>query len=463
MIDLGSETHDAGILNEGISIFQENRVILEEVITKSSVDYCVGNGFNALYHMTIEDTAEYMPSPDSTKELLFQAKQFYYQAYKTLDIENLNEFSIQVLTNLGNNLILSGRIVEALQLYDLVLSYNENFPQAVVAKADGLVFMVQTCKAARTVSLFAEIYRLYDKASKFSISEERVRYSIEVGLLRSKEMLDGYGYNTKDIQQEFNENIKEYQAHPETTKFWLDNFLGLSEHSLYCKCNGAKRDDLTIGFPGMITIEKKIIRLEIILDQLKSEFSQAKGMYYEYKCQNLFENGVHYEVVEESILVGGKYEQLRNSFRLCFGLLDKIASGVCFLYDLPIGKDEKIYFDSFWKSNKTIGRWEKINEIKSIHLTSLYGIAFDLNSANGEFSEYKVWRNKIEHGSFILVSEKTTRLDKYLGNGIPQEIVLIEDFEKRVLHLLQLTRSAIFSFVFATRAHMTNQGSFSRN
>ena len=48
-----------------------------------------------------------------------------------------------------------------------------------------------------------------------------------------------------------------------------------------------------------------------------------------------------------------------KNFRLCFGILDKIAEGICYLFDLDVGENENIYFESFWqhyKENLTGGK-----------------------------------------------------------------------------------------------------------
>jgi len=447
-ITLGSESYNLDSVNKGISIFQDNKEVLKTAVTEDSIDYCLGNGFHAIYKIKTHSDNNFFPTPDNVKDSLFDAKQSYLKAYKKIDLYSLNDYSIQVLTNLGNNLNHSGRIVEALQLFDMVLNHNREFPQAVVSKADGLFYMIRATNCPLTISLFAEIYRLYNKASEQNIVLEEIKKAVEVGKNKSAKFLTENNINLDSIESEFALNNQEYLNHPKNLKFFLDNFLSLSEHSLYCKCNGAKIDDLAIGFPRFVTTDKKIIQLELLHNRLKSEFSLARQLYFDFLTNKQTDN-IHYENVLNGIINGINHEQLRTSFRQCFGILDKIAEGICHLLDLEIKDGENIYFESFWNSNKSPSRWTRINEFKNIHLTALYGIACDLNKKNGEFGFYKVWRNRLEHGLFSLTSPEYK--DKNCENEQFSVKTTEDDFENKTKHLLQLTRAAIFSFVFCVR------------
>lgn len=447
-ITLGSEAYNIQAVNKGLSIFQENIEVLKTAITEESIDYCLGNGFHAIYKIVVQDKNYFPPKPESVTDSLFEAKQSYQRAFKKIKIDDLNEFSIQVLTNLGNNLNHSGRIVEALQLFDLVLAHNPKFPQAVASKADGLRYMMQATNCPITISLFAEIYRLFNIASEQKIVLKEIKESVENGKNYSLEFLIRNGVKIDSLDAEFDLNDLEYQNHPDNLKFFLDNFLSLSEHSLYCKCNGSKIDDLTIGYPGFVITDEKIVQLELLNNRLKSEFSLARQLYFDYLEFNENDN-VHYENIISGIDNGIRVEKLRTSFRQCFGILDKIAEGLCFLLDLEIGESENIYFETFWKPKNKLARWTKINEFENIHLTALYSIACDLNKKNGEFGFYKQWRNKIEHGLFSLNNAEYEDNELEYANFSIRTTT--SDFEQKTKHLLQLTRASIFSYVYCVR------------
>jgi tetratricopeptide (TPR) repeat protein len=447
-ITIGSESYNLESVNQGIQIFEDNIETFKEVITEESIFYCLGNGYQAIYNIENFKVKRSYPSPENVKETLFNAKQYFLRAFKKLDLKNLDSLSIQILTNLGNNLTLSGRIVDALQLFDLVLKYNPNFPQALVSKADTLRNLIRTTDFPITISLFVEIFHLYKKASEQNNKSLNIKAAIKNGIQFSSDFLKQNNFDFNSMENELKLNEIEYANHNNKLKFYLNNFLSLSEHALYCKCNGSKIDNLTIGYSGYTTTDIKITQSEILLNRIKSEFSLGRTLYYEFLNYE-FEDNVYYENLIDGITNGLNYEKLRTSFRLCFGILDKIAEGICFLFDLKDSPNENIYFESFWNPRKNKERWIKINSVKNIHLTALYNIACDLNKINGEFGFYKDWRNQMEHGIFTLTESKEN--DKVLKEKLLSEHTTKENFENQTKFLLQLTRSAIFSFVFCTR------------
>ena len=452
-ITLGNESFNSEAVNQGLKILLDNKEFLVDYITESSIDYNLGNAYSALYKISTQNESDYFPRPENVKGQLFDAKQAFLKSFKAIDIINLDDFSVQVLTNLGNNLNQSGRIVEALQYFDMVLAFNSDFPQAIASKADALMYMINATNCALTISLVAEIHNLYLMASKSEIHLIEINDSMKAGLEWSKEFLVEHNVDVERIPEEMEENKREYENHDEETKFYLDNFLNLSEHGLYCKCNGARIDSLTIGYPGFITADKKLIQLELLLNRLKSEFSMSRNLYYSYRNENS-EDKVHYEDLSFDILNGLDYEKVRTSFRLCFGIFDKIAEGLCYMFNLTVGKKENIYFENFWQHDrKSSDRWNEINSFNNIHLTALFSIACDLNKKNGEFGFYKTWRNRLEHGVLSITKENTKlpELDSLFSTYTNEE-----EFNQKSLHLLQLTRSAIFSFVFCIREELVD-------
>jgi tetratricopeptide (TPR) repeat protein len=453
-ITLGDEANNLEAVKQGLLILEKNRELIKTAVTEESLDYTIGNGYLAINKISEQQRDDFFPTPEIVKNTLFKGKQCYLKVFKKIDVENLDDFSMQVLINLGNNLNRSGRIVEALQLFDLVLKYNSEISQGVVSKADALVYLVNNSDCEITTSLFSEIYRLYKKGTETKIAPLNVKQWVEEGLAYSKNFLIHAEFDFDAMEEEFLLNQKEYERHSHRIRFFLDNFLSLSEHGLYCKCNGAKVDNLAIGYDGFITTDKKIMQLELLNNRLKSEFSLARQLYYDFLFTETIDH-FHYQNVVEGMENGIKYEKLRTSFRLCFGILDKIAEGICHLLDLEIKEKESIYFESFWSSTQVKSRWKKINSFKNLHLTALYGIACDLNKKEGEFGFYKRWRNKLEHGLFSLTTSDYVE-EKWLNKQF-SENTFLDDFENKTKHLLQFTRAAIFSFVFCARQELVTE------
>ena len=223
---------------------------------------------------------------------------------------------------------------------------------------------------------------------------------------------------------------------------------------------GARRDDLSIlkqtGPIGGAFVPK----LELIVNRIKSEFCLARALYYQsLKAPDLWQidpyEGTFTELFDGEV-VGIATEFLRTSFRLCFGILDRIAQGLNELYNLASPR-ESLSFESFWRprNQQRQGkeeRWDIINSQDNIALVALYSLATDLNRVRGEFGFFKEYRNDLEHGLLILTDNDQVNLpvlahpDRIAFRSVP-----VAEFRRRTLDMLQFTASAIFSFVFCVR------------
>jgi hypothetical protein len=192
------------------------------------------------------------------------------------------------------------------------------------------------------------------------------------------------------------------------------------------------------------------MKLEILLNRLKSEFSLARRMYYHFIEEIDLEDDVFYEEMFIGEKASIRIEKLRAGFRMCFGILDKIAKGICYTFNLPVAERESIYFESFWNSKSSKERWATINSFNNIHLTALYSIATDLNVVSGELGVYKEWRNLLEHNIFIVSESSDDKFGLYAEKDFLNSIDL-KTFSAKTKHLLQITRAAIFSYTFCVR------------
>lgn len=450
-IDLGDESNNSDLVNVGLNILLHNVKDINSIVTPDSLDYCLGNAYQALFRISNKIQPDYFPKPENITNL-FQAKQYYLKSYKVITLTELNPYKIQVLNNLANNLINSGRIVEALQLHDTVLAYNPDFVYTLVSKADALIYLTRSSNCHVTTALFVEIYSLYSSAEKHPIPLPHIVNKIQADKQHVITYLQTQNFDLSQIPVEHYRNELEYHQHTGKVKFYIDNFLSLSEHGLYCKCDKSKNDDLMIGHKGFVTNSTKIVQLELLCNRIKSEFSLSRELLFDYFNSEDQDDEIHYKNLVDGILNGIKYEKLRTCFRMCFGILDKIAEGIFFMYDLHTEKKEKIYFDAFYNSNKNSKRWEQINSVKNIHLTALYSIACDLSITTGEYGFYKVWRNRLEHGVFSLKNDNYIS-DRWEDEKFSTKVDFI-DFENESKRLLQITRSAIFSYVFCVRQEL---------
>ena len=116
------------------------------------------------------------------------------------------------------------------------------------------------------------------------------------------------------------------------------------------------------------------------------------------------------------------------------------------------GKVRPSYFHTFWELENE-DRLQKFEAYNNEGLIGLYSIACDLNHKfEGELSFYKQWRNALEHiFVFIYENEKPESTEASLTYYEEPVFISESEFVESAEHVLQLTRSAIFSFVFAVR------------
>lgn len=102
--------------------------------------------------------------------------------------------------------------------------------------------------------------------------------------------------------------------------------------------------------------------MELLLNRIKSEFSLARLLYYCSLAPEeewlIYKNELKFTELFEDEWIGVEAEMLRNSFRICFGILDKIAYAICDLFQLALPKEQIPPFESFWRS-----KWEKLKNI----------------------------------------------------------------------------------------------------
>lgn len=440
-IDLGHMAKRPDLSRKGLDLMTTNHDVFLQIIPLGNLFYNLANAKSDLvsvvnpFELTFQNIEE-----------LVEVKNLFWKALKETQKEGKE--SLKLLINLGNALKRQFRLSEALRCYGIAISNDSNIPQAHVNRSDALK-MLNKVSESYSVKMLQEVVDGYKAASKstaipsWAEHYEKVALYYE-GLFRDKGLT--IEANEKEATKDEFEKLSQYR------KFCLQNYLTLSEHGLYCACAGSARDNLTIPLLQRTIGGDFVPQMEMILNRIKSEYSLARRNYFDYfhpsqEDIELMQEDCFTELLNSENL-GIPIEKLRTSFRLCFGILDKIGLAICTLYDLkPKGQ---IYFQNCWRLDEE-GRRAKFESIKNPGLLALYSIATDLNMhKNGEWACFKDWRNSLEHGLFV-VQEKPSS-DPYSSFTENLEKVSQKDFLYFVEQLLQLTRSAIFSFVFSVRA-----------
>ena len=396
----------------------------------------------------------------STIEQLVDVKTDLWKAIKSCGTIDSVKTQPTYVVNLGNALKQQFRISEALDCYDSVNSLNLDIPQSWINRSETLMMLNQVSNTY-SIQMLEQIKNGYENILlSQKIPPMWLEYYRKQVVYHHDKIIEAS--KNADIEIDLHDLDKtksEYNELSDYRKFCLDNNLSLSEHGLYCACAGSSRDNLTIPTLGGV-VGDFVIPMEMVLNRLKSEFSFARQLYFDYltteQDHELLHDSCFSELFNDELL-GIDVEKLRTAFRSCFGILDKIGIAICELYNLypPNGK---VYFQSFWQLDQD-NRREKFNSHKSPGLLALYSIATDLNDRKGgELSFLKQLRNDLEH-EFVVVHKIDNPSDIYKSYEFIKTIVFIkeDDFLNHLKRLLQLTRSAIFSFVFAVRDKALNE------
>ena len=272
------------------------------------------------------------------------------------------------------------------------------------------------------------------------------------------ETIRRHGATPDESHESVLQNGEEYASHDAYWLWCLRKSLALCEHSLYCPCAGARRDDLSILTPNGALSGPDVPGMELLLNRLKSEYCLSRALLYQSEtddgrlkwnvdpCQGTFTDLLDDEVT------GLEPEFLRTSFRLCFGILDRIARGVCEFLSLSTDR-ESIYFNSFWRAGgKENSRWDVLSTVSDPGIIALYSLATDLNEkGGGEWSRLKQYRNLFEHEVGIVCYGDELESPAWLE---PEKFrrISVRRLRSDATDALRFTRAAIFYFTFFVRS-----------
>lgn len=372
--------------------------------------------------------------------------------WRSLKICNREEEKYNTRNNLANCLVSAGRFVEATSLFNQNIIQNPNRFQSIASWGHAMENLKEESMLPDIPSFYFVVSERYLEAKKLA-PDRHTKESIERDLERCKKKLQAMALelNDENLKQNRDEEQREFGNFSEYRKFVLKNELSLNEHALHCHCANSEHDDLSIGlYSGSVHLNKpeKLKELERYLNRIKSEFVFARLLFYKYE---IFED-LNTEFYSEDDyrntaaqfddeILGYKIEHLRTSYRILYGLLDKIASAILVHYNIP-ENGKAVYFEDVFHQFKA-----DLSSKKNIHLHALQSMSLDLSQSLdgtkvGSLGFYKKIRNKLEHG-LLVISENQTDFEV-------REINL-SDFETFVMELMRLTKSAIFSLNYLIR------------
>lgn len=447
LIDIGCESQKESDLLQAIKFLEANEEQLQTCITKASYYYNLANAKHGVARIFWSNNRGVHPI-SIIKEKFNQPIRLYWLAYKNLN-ENDNDLLFQILINLSNSFADASRFVEGMQFLDMVLRAEPNYPQALISRGDKLQYLSQVTNCAVTTALYTQIYKSYHQGILTNTLPPSILQRTMAHRQEALETISSHGFDINNLNKEIEETENEFNNHTPFRKFCITNFLILNEHSIYCNCVATEKDDLQIGVKHGMFKGDVVPKLELLLNRMKSEFAIARWMYYQsLQTETSFDSDVKFSELLDGEIINEQSEMQRTSFRICYGILDKIALGICKLYNLDTKPN--VYFETFWDNPK---RNTELNKIRNIHLNGLYSIACDLNTTTGELKQFKNWRNKLEHNLLVIKDTQNFSPDVFKIFKDTEFVAVADpaDFLQKTLHLLQLTRAAIFSYVYCVR------------
>jgi tetratricopeptide (TPR) repeat protein len=455
LVDFAGDAVDEQAAQEGLSIFRSNEDLLRDYFDLGLFEYNVGNALHTLVNFDRKKNPQYSLA---SIERLTESKDYYWRAIRARG-SNERDWP-ELMINVANTLDECSRTPEALYWYDEAIRVSPDHPMAHGNRAQSLVWLKSLTDQV-SINQLGQIHYGLSKAVISRSIPPSARPLWENYLSQVDRLLRRDGYS--DIEGLYETIKQEQEEAPRSPyqKFCLTNGLILSEHSIYCHCAHDTYDGISIPKSTTPIAGDFVPRMELLLNRLKSEFALARCLLYQsYPTKagrwktNQFESALT-DLLDAEV-TGIKPEMLRTSFRLCFGILDRIAHGICDLLDLA-DPNESIFFHSFWrrpggKSEKQRERWEKLNKESTPSLVALYSQATDLNIKKGQWGHLKEWRDKLEHELLFLVEDGRDLgpLQRMLGFKEPLQLS-VSVFRNETLQLMRFTAAAIINFALFVR------------
>lgn len=453
---------------------------------KSLGHYFLANAYSCKHSLKIkiDDAISKWDNIDIEKEILnYRLSLKYIQSAskdtpltnkcKDKEVLQYNIRKCQSFTNLGNLMDNVGRFIEGIEYRNNALSINPHFGMALGNKGISYVWYSRY---------------LYDKGHKavfLHFAYHLLKYSLEFQLEFGADT--GFQKYISIIQQQVSNeylnkkidfdsfSLGDTNKEIQYRKWCLQNCLYLNPLNDMGPYPIAARDVLHI--PTIITKINEGPNCQALYNLLKQEFVTARYFYY----KGISEKRVHFSDkdvllfdTEDNPVYSKASEEIKNSFRICYSIFDKIAFFLNYYFKLGL-KENQVYFKKIWyieqkgDKRKVGGSCEKklvLNpqfiQKNNLPLLGLFWISKDLFENNMGFTDAlepdaKEWhkiRNHLEHKFLKLELSDDEHFNfsyALLGKSNKNLTYSIEihDFERKTLKLLKTVRSALIYLVLA--------------
>ena len=401
---------------------------------------------------------------------LLHLRQSYLIYQRLIPNQNHGDFICRVLTNLGNLLSHIGRYVEAIEYWEKAVQYNPTFSMAKGNQGYGLIS-------------YSGI--LYDNGHQaLLLSKAR-------GLIT--DALDNGYLDEGGIKEFFLENLKWLNSSlpdPTTMKLPPEESLGDSDEEIQYRTwtlnqrlflnplNDAYQKSFcandVLTLPSITTKLEEGPHLHSFFNQLKQEYVSSRYLYYSSVFQS--DEIPHYSDKDVLLydtldypLYGLNIEKLKTSYSTSYSIFDKIAYLLNDFLKLQI-PERRISFRSFWyeKQDRKKELRSEITASFNWPLRGLFWLSKDLyenkpgfqDSISPEAQEICSIRNHLAHKCFKVHGEDWHNGEHLYSSLFKDKLsysIKIDNFEKKALYLLRLSRSALIYLSLAIHIEENKQ------
>lgn len=298
------------------------------------------------------------------------------------------------------------------------------------------------------------------------LKKDKYPYPIETKLEFDKrkneieEILQHNKITIESIKEHRTKGMIQFSKRTNYLKFCSNNNLFLSEHSLHCNCNRGIQDKITIKTSHEHTNIDFLIPFEEILESVAIDFTLARKTYFNsLENEKLIGYQTRFSKIDD-INFKLKIALLKDSFRLCYSVLDTIAIAIIEALEIDyvqIRKEKSnlnIHFSNIWDDLIT-----DIHFHDNFYLQTLYSISEDINARVGGHKEFRQIRNSMEHKIFKVSKEKNKKSQNFKTENY-YEIEYLELIEKTMI-LLVYTKSLIHTYTYFMRRLSINKSQYS--
>lgn len=355
---------------------------------------------------------------------------------------------IKVLNTLGSYLGMFSRWYEGLYFLRKAEILDREDPNTISMKA-GILDAIEekTCSNYGSLLLLETIDSCKWVYNSNRILEKDKIIFREIAKSKRKVLRD-QKQSITELRKHKNLHLTEFLDYSNYEKFCFEKDLYLTEHSIYCSCKMSTRDDITIKSGHSHTHINYVDPFEDTLNTVRFDFVLARQNYFNsipsskltgFNTRNI---GVQNKVRDLKIAM------LKDSFRLCYSILDTI--GIAILDALEIdynkilkekfpGQNKHIHFTNLWE----LGLIETKHFETNYYLQTLYSIAYEVMTKKySGLKKYREVRNAMEHRIFRISESKKVNKKNASVYWMQRE-----ELEEMTQLLLVYTKSLIFTYV----------------